>query len=301
MPALHLGEVRAELSVTGSSIRIEHVATCPEVDPGSCATTEVPDHRHDQRIAWFRGEPSVAAGLGRGFELSLAIPFDLRATEIAYTTLEGAAYDPPYDDIHHRDEVVYGPADGAAMLRWRTRAGAWIAGVGAGASLPLGETVPDPFALGEAGEWHQHQQFGTGTVIPVLSGEAAFSSGRWGGLGWAQARLPLYANEHGYRAGTSAIAAAGPTFRVAPWLVAGVRAEGQVEGTEDWNGRREGGRASLAAGLDLGFHLGESLSLRASAAVPVLEHVEGAHGDGRFSQPFTATVAIGGVLARKGP
>jgi hypothetical protein len=37
-----------------------------------------------------------------------------------------------------------------------------------GASLPVGRTEPDPYALGRQGRSHQHLQAGTGTVVPIV-------------------------------------------------------------------------------------------------------------------------------------
>src|SRR5262249_56721114 len=87
---------------------------------------------------------------------------------------------------------------------------------------------------------HQHIQFGTGTWDPVLSAFAV-RGGRTFGLNLAaSARLPMYENSHGYRAGNrySLVVGGGRNITAGGSANAGLsfaRAEAQM-----WGGRIEG-------------------------------------------------------------
>lgn len=152
------------------------------MDPILCVAQELPDHLHDLDQSWLRMRLGAGLGLGGGWQVGLELPFDLRAFDVTYTTLDGAPYDPPYDDIHHRDETLLGPADGELTLRRYGRRERLVAGAWLGLSLPLGRTEEDPFAAAEQGEWHQHTQLGAGLPLALL-GASLVRGGEWGAVG----------------------------------------------------------------------------------------------------------------------
>ena len=245
-------------------MRVDHVATCPEVDPVLCAEQDIPDHEHHQSIDWFRLDSTVNIGLGRRWQASLGLPFDVRVLSIAYTTLEGDPYDPPYGDNHHRDEVLWGPTDGRATL-WRYEAVGehLVLGGGAGATLPLGKTEANPYALAAEGLPHEHFQLGSGTVDPLLSGLALWRGPRWGGWATLDARLPVYANAHGYRPPRSLSASLGPSFRAGRALQLVATVDGLHESPETWDGEAYGGRQVLTGSLAALFTVSPALVLQA--------------------------------------
>ena len=256
---------------TGTEVHIRHVAVCPEVDPLSCAETDIPEHMHDQRIAWFRLEPTLNVGLGQGWQVSASVPLDLRDVNVAYETMEGAPYDPPYDDIHHRTETLWGPVDGTLLVRRFFAPGRAVVGVGLGTTLPFGKTEEDPYALTEQGLRHQHLQLGTGTFVPMVTLDGTWAGPRWGAVGWVSGRLPLYANGHDYQPGAGVTGGLGPSFRVTPTVQLLATAEGSWEGPEQWSGEPYGGRATLLGGLTGTWALSPAVVLQVQARVTALQ------------------------------
>lgn len=273
-------------------MRIRHVATCPEVAPVECATEDIPDHLHDQRISWFRLDPSFTAGLGRGWQVSAQFPVDLRMVRVAYTSLEGEPYDPPYADIHHRDETLWGPVDGTLKVGLYALAGEHLlVGGRLGTSVPIGRTEEDPYALGDAGLEHQHLQFGTGTFVPTGGVDLHLMGSRWGLLGWANGRASLYANGKGYRAPSTASLGTGPTFRLTPTVTTVLTVEGTVESAEAWNGDTSGGRIAGVGTLGVNGAVGDHLVLQAQGRFTLAQMALGMHAEeGTFEQPFVAAI-----------
>jgi hypothetical protein len=93
------------------------------------------------------------------------------------------------------------------------------------------DIVPDPIALGNAGQTHEHIQFGSGTFEPILS--AQWASRRF--VAMTEARLSVYENRNGFRAPSTLIWSAGPTFRVGRISI-GPRINGQVQTLARWSG-----------------------------------------------------------------
>ena len=81
-----------------------------------CATTPIPDHRHEASLDLFHTEIGADYGLAERLTLSLRVPYDVKAQEITYTTLEGEPYVPSYGDIHHRTETLRGFGDWQAFV-----------------------------------------------------------------------------------------------------------------------------------------------------------------------------------------
>jgi len=163
--------------------------------------------------------------------------------EIAYRTLDGAPYDPPYGDIHHRTQVLRGVSDGEVILSFALAHG-WFAG--AGVTITFGRTEPDPIELGRRGLKHQHIQFGNGTVDPKLFLQHSRSLGRIQISASADARIPLYENRHGFKAPATARWSVGPSLSIGTTGLAAQLA-GQYQSIGKWNGEVDEGT---------GFHNG---------------------------------------------
>ncbi|MDP2313751.1 MAG: hypothetical protein Q8P41_12660 [Pseudomonadota bacterium] len=280
--------------VTGTSVRIRHVAACPEIDPLLCAEQDIPEHWHDQHIAWLRLDPTLNVGLGAGWQASVGLPFDVRAIAVDYETPDGAVFDPPYADIHHRDETLWGPTDGTALVRKYATVGTHaIVGVGLGTTLPIGRTEADPYALTEEGLTHQHIQLGTGTFVPVATLEGVLTGARWGGTAWVSGRLPLYANTEGYRPGATVTGGLGPSWRPIPAVQLLATVEGSFEGAEAWSGTTYGSRATGLAGVTGIYGLSDSVVLQAQARVTALSWSGHPDADeGSAVQRFLGTVGV---------
>lgn len=286
--------------VTGTRVRIAHVAVCPEVDPLLCAVQDIPEHWHDQRIAWFRLDPTLNVGLGGGWQASLSVPFDLRAVTVDYTLPDGTPFDPPYDDIHHREESIAGPIDAMLFGKRYVQAGERVLlGFGVGTTIPLGRTEEDPYALTEEGERHQHMQLGTGTFVPLATLEGVLEGPRWGGVAWLSGRLPLYESAKGYTPAVSLTGGFGPTFRVVPPVQLLVTAEGSWEGQERWGGVPYGGRATVLGGLGANWTISPRLVAQAQARVTALQWM-GHHDpdEGSAVQRFLGTAGVSWTFGR---
>ncbi len=184
------------------------------------------------------------------------MPLRRVAVEAAFEDAAGARL-PAFDSIHHRTETITGLGDVGLRLRiGLPDAGPWAVDLRAGLTAPTGGTEPDPFALGERGERHQHVFFGSGTWDPQLGVDATRPLGEWGAGAWLRARLPFDESGEGYRAGAqgSAGASLGRSTRNRRWSVRG-QLELFHEEPSGWRGNpaRNSGRTDLVLGAGLGF------------------------------------------------
>ena len=297
---LRPGELRAGLSLGATSAIVSHEAGC--ADPASCSETPVqPLFMHKQHIlpAEVRalGELGLTAALGA----ELQVPFRLVRTSIRYTTPQGYPYQPLDPDVHHRNETLVGVGDVWLLGRWAGQFGGLMLSVRGGASLPIGGTEPNPFDLGDAGKRHQHIQFGSGTVDPILALDITKSLGRWVVSGYAQGQAALYENGHGYQAGLKGSVGAQAGRKVWRSLTGVAGLEGLYEGPERWDGRirQDGnlGRTEALAALSLVQSFPKT-TLGLSARVPVYRHiVAGDEKPGTFSSPLMVGLFVGRTLS----
>ncbi len=276
-----------------------HGASCPSVAPATCATEWIPDHEHDQSITLMRLQPGISAGLGKGFQLGFLLPLDLKHTEITYRLLDGQIFDPPYGDIHHRNETLFSPGDAQLMARWTGAIPGTplILGFGLGATLPTGKTEENPFNAAALEQHHQHLQFGNGTVDPlaaiqfIVRGEALGLMARFNG------QFPLYRNKKGYRGAHSISVSAGPTLRLPePLRSVQLSLSGSFNWSspELWDGEPglNSGLIAVALRMGLNWNLTQKLAIQANLLTRVYEQSQGA----QFTRPVTLTIGISGFL-----
>jgi hypothetical protein len=289
------------LGFTVSPATISHVARCPEVDPAMCAAgTPIPDHMHHVGVTMANVTLAGSFGLGRGLAIEARVPVDVKRLRVRYTTLHDEPYDPPYRNIHHRNETLSGPGDPRLGLRWDRGLGArWQIGFALGTTIPLGDTVEDPNPLAKESLPHQHMQIGSGTFDPVVEATAAWRPGdRLGAYARLDARLPLYESGKGYRAGTAVDVAAGPGLRLGHHHFGFVMLGLSHAGEETWDGvtNESSGRSALR--LIAGSHvaLGHRLQLGAVVQGELWSRAVG----GEFDQPIIATVTVSYTSPTKG-
>jgi hypothetical protein len=191
----------------------------------------------------------------------------------------------PNGDIHHRNETLDGPGDPWALVVASRPVGPWSVAARAGVSIPLGRTEENPFALGRRGLPHEHIQFGTGTWNPMFGLSVGRLFTRTSVIVSALARLPLYENGHGYRAGNRYDASLVADRRL------GVRWRVQAgldlahESAERWSGviEEEGnlGRTDLLAAAALVRQVGTVGALSLQVKVPLFTHAHGSQVDYR--------------------
>lgn len=203
--------------VTGTHTSFSHDAHCPEISPLDCADPnfEIIDHEHHQGVTMTRTQASLSYGFGGGWQGMVRLPLDIKLLTIDYTTPDGKPYDPPYGNIHHRNETLLGMGDGQLQLQKYVRLSESLSlGGGAGTTVPLGRTEENPYELTQQSETHQHIQMGSGTVDPVGSASAVWMFHQWGFLVNANGRMPLYENSKGYRTSPKASVSVGPSYRI---------------------------------------------------------------------------------------
>jgi hypothetical protein len=239
---------------------------------------------HDLTIS--TGDLSLAAALGvsRGWAIEALVPLRLNRERIRFRTLDGAPYEPDPPDVHHANRTLVGLADPWLLVHVGGTRGPWSAGARLGASLPVGRTEPDPFALGDAGLPHEHIQFGAGTVEPIAALGVAHDFGAWSLAARGLARFGTWTNAHGYRAGDQSLATL-----LASSKLGSERWTYEAGGTwvhetaETWGGavQYEGnlGRTDLYAEAHATRTMGEGWSVGAEARVPVSSRSTGAQLD----------------------
>ncbi len=141
--------------------------------------------------------------------VSLRVPYDVKDQKVRYTTLSGEPFVPPYGDIHHRSETLRGVSDGQLTALFPLGNALQV---GAGLSLPLGRTEENPIELGREGKKHEHIQFGSGTVDPVVSAVWSHPIGPVVLAASADAQLPLYRNSKGFKAPATIRYSVGPSL-----------------------------------------------------------------------------------------
>jgi hypothetical protein len=259
----------------------------------------VPDEWHD--LTLFFGELRLHAEYGITSWLSVDLFWALRVEHVGFV-LEDAAtrqpITPPYGpDLHHRTETLVGLTDPWLSVRAARTLGPWAFGFRAGLTLPVGSTVPNPFELGREGLPHEHIQFGTGTVDPLVGVEVRRGISRFSVGAWLLAKTSLYANGYGYQAGSQILG--GVNVLSDLWLPRWTFMLGALvydEQPERWNGLTETegnlGRTDVMIETSITVGLPRRFSLTLGARVPVFTQAVGAQlstpaiGELAISRPF---------------
>ena len=252
----------------------------------------IPDHEHHVRLSLFHSDLTVAYGLRPSIGLMLRLPYDVKDQRVHYTTLDGAPFDPPYGDIHHRTETLRGFSDGDLVLQWEhTGASHWH--FGAGTTLPFGKTVPDPIELGREGLKHEHLQFGSG----VFSPEAEFgwdrSFGGVEGAAFIRAVVPVKTNSRGFKAPKNLYWTLGPSFPLRTFRVA-VSLAGQYQTVGRWHDEPDEGTGFSSGGVRL--QLTVPLTGRATISPSVYREL---YSRGFNDETFSQGTTVGLTLRRR--
>lgn len=269
-----------QLSLLATTSRVTHESVCPDIGP-ICDVRDEPPQLHDQRFAIGELRASIEHGLTDALGVELQLPLRLTRTTIQFRRLDGTPVELDYENIHHRNETLVGPGDPWVLGRYAFSLGEVRLAARAGFTVPLGSTEEDPFALGAAGQPHQHLQLGSGTVQPLLSLEAGRQWDAWSARVWGQAQLSVAENAHGFRAGHRFGAGLGGTLRVADSLQLSAGADVAHEQPERWEGviQQDGnlGRTDVLVGGGLHWAV-KDVRLGLTLQVPVYSHIIGHHG-----------------------
>jgi thiol-disulfide isomerase/thioredoxin len=240
---------------------------------------------HDQDIA--TGELRLSAELGIKDWLAAGLIFPVRTyrTSIRY-------FDPAGDEVmienpflHHRNETLTGPGDPWVYGRAAVTRGGFLLGARLGVSVPLGRTEEDPFAAGDAGLAHEHSQFGSGTLMPIVGVDASRSIGPVRLDATALTIQSLYANGKGFQTGDryAVVLGASSGLGTKNWRFRAT-VETIHETAERWGGiiqMDEGniGRTDVLTGLEATYRISPSWQIGASIKLPAYTHVVGGQLD----------------------
>lgn len=290
---------RLGLSATGTSVHVVHEAGCREL--ASCAEVPVQQtYLHDQRLYPLELRLAGEYGINQTIGVELQLPFRLVRTTIEYTTPEGSPYEPLDPHVHHRNETVAGLADAWLLLRVGKTFEKWWFAARPGVSVPLGRTEENPFELGDQGLRHQHIQLGSGTFDPVLVLEASRGLERFQLQFFAQAQLPLYENQHGYRAPWRVYGGTSLGTKLVGGLAGSLGVEGFHEAAEKWAGvlRQDGnlGRSEILGAATLS-HTFDATALTLGVRVPLWRDiVTGDEPPGTLRSPLTISLGASHVF-----
>jgi hypothetical protein len=269
-----------QLSLLTTTVRTTHESACPDIGP-ICASRDEPPQIHDQRFAIGELRPSVEHAFTDALGVELQVPLRLNRTTIQFRRLDGTLATLDYENIHHRNETLFGLGDPWVQGRYAVPLGPVRLSARAGFTVPVAKTVEDPFALGAAGLPHQHVQFGTGTVQPLLSLEAEHASDSWSTRIWGQAQLSVAENSHGFRAGHRFGVGLSGSVKLVGSLRASAGADVANEQPERWGGivQQDGnlGRTDVLVGGGLHWEV-SNVQLGLTLRVPVYSHIIGHHG-----------------------
>jgi thiol-disulfide isomerase/thioredoxin len=241
---------------------------------------------HDQSIV--NDETRVVGELGvtRWLAIAAVLPFRVFDTHIHYRDpVNGQIVQIQNPDLHHRNEVLSGFADAWLLARAAMTLEGVTFSARAGVTLPIGRTVPDPFRLGDLGIPHEHTQFGTGTIEPIVGIEAYRRLASITLDAYALTIQSLYENHYGYRAGNRYALGLGAasTLGMRRWRFR-TTLERMSETAESWSGvvyTTEGniGRTDVLVGVEATYQLDEDWRAALAVKVPVYTHVTGGQID----------------------
>ena len=293
------GEVSVALNLTATTMHVVHSEYCPDIGP-ICNQRAEPPQLHDQRFYVGELRPIVAFGVTKAFAAEAQIPVRLVKTTIQFRRLDGTPFDPDYENIHHRNETLFGVADPWLLGRVTGIIGKIGVTSRAGLGLPVGSTEENPFERGRAGLPHQHIQFGTGTFYPVFSLDVGTAVERLRFGAYGQAIVFVYENGYGYRAGNRYSGGLAGDVEVVKDFRVGIGADLLNEQPERWGGvvQQDGnvGRTDGLVGGMVSYKFG-SVVAAASVRVPAWQHfIETSHdhnGDpGQLTYPAIINLSV---------
>jgi thiol-disulfide isomerase/thioredoxin len=210
------------------------------------------------------------------FAVAASLPYRVADVDVTTTPVANS-------EIHVRDERLTGLGDAQLTAHFARAFGGDHYRVHAriGTSLPVGNTVEDPHALGAIGQEHEHIQFGSGTFIPSLAIEAQRAFPKLTLAAFALTYLSLYENDKGFKQGHrfSAGVSGSSTLGLRDFTF-GAGLEAHAETAERWHGEipdEEGneGRIDVLLGPTVAWRFADGFAATADIKLPVYSHVEG--------------------------
>jgi thiol-disulfide isomerase/thioredoxin len=241
---------------------------------------------HDQSIVNDETRLVGELGLTRWLAFDAVLPFRVFDTHIRYIDpMTGQIVQIENPTLHHRNEVLTGPADPWLVMRSAFGVRGFTLSGRLGVTIPIGSTVPNPFLLGDMGIPHEHTQFGTGTVEPIVGLEAYRTVRSLTVDAYWLSLQSLYEDSYGYKAGNRYAFGLGAASDLGTkhWRFRAT-AEYTSETAERWSGivyTTEGniGRRDLLAGLEGTYRINPDWRAALAVKVPVYTHIVGGQLD----------------------
>jgi hypothetical protein len=279
-PVLVPGTWRFSVStVLGTGFEGNHLSRSGAAADGSPVT--VPEYRHEVSLDYTRIEVGLEYALSERWDLTARVPWEQKEQRAGLTLIEPATASEVAAmqrdiDLHHRSVTLRGIGD-IMLLGRRRRSGLWrdgdVLAFAAGTTLPTGDTVENPYDLGDRGLEHLHIQFGTGTFDPLIEATyVAPLAGRLSAGANFASRLPLYENSRTFRAPPEATLAAHLAHQVAGHvrLRLGTALYGQAHGS--WDGVRDENTGLVALSSNAGVTVEwAGMSVSADVRYPIAQ------------------------------
>ncbi len=293
------GRLRLDLSFQGTWAEDRRVLRCPEFSPSVCADIDLPDHVRRSTFAALRWQGTASIGLGKGFSIAASLPLVLKSFDVAHSRLDGSAYDVPYSLLSGVSGPIVGLGDATVMARLSGRVPntPLQLQVGLGAALPTGRTSPDPFDPSLPASQRQPRQFGNGTVDPQVELGLVVGTRPFGFVAQGTTRIPLYANEHGYRGQWTLGGSAGLlTTLPEPLrsLVLLLMVDASHTSPALWHGEasENSGGDQIALRLAFEWAATDTFSLRGQLVASPLQELEGE----QFAAPISLGFGASGII-----
>lgn len=264
----------------------------------------MPLYRHEVSLDYARLELGLQYTIAPGWDVIGRVPWEIKDQRAEVAMIDAATPEQHAAmqrniDLHHRSVTLRGISD-LMVLGRRRWSSAWREGdaltISAGATVPTGRTVENPYRLGDQGVQHLHIQFGTGSVDPLL--EASYQApvaGRFSAGAYLAGRLPFYENTRTFQAPPEATLGVHVAHRTTDRLQ--LRLEGGLyaQGYGYWNGLRDENTGLTATSVTAGttYQL-RAFSLSTDVRYP-LSQTTLTEGDA-FKQGPTFVVSVGGRL-----
>jgi hypothetical protein len=257
-----------------------HVEGCPDIGPQCASRPQPTPYVHHVELQTEETDLDATYGIARWLAVELRFPLRVVHENPTYFALDGTPLG-NVNDTHHRRETLVGPGDPWLVARVGAAAGRFVTAARVGVTVPLGSTVPDPYVLGREGLPHEHIQFGTGTVVPVVGGGIAWDAD-WVQLSLAaMAFFNLYADGYGYRAPSHWFLSTRATVPILAGTLRPYLGGDLVhEGREVWQGlygEESYALTDLLLGGGLAWRFAAPWSVEASVRFPVVHETQGAN------------------------
>jgi hypothetical protein len=285
-----LGSYRVGLSSMISAVHASHHVDDDQLEPGISDSNQADQHVLD--FVFMNITPQFNFYLSPNWDVGIEISMRMVDADAVFLGVDGEVLE-DFSSIHHRNEVLFGPADIPLDVGWTLQsplpAGHQL-NLRLGATLPVGNTEPNPFALGLEGKAHQHIFFGTGTVNPTWSASYVLGLKEHQFFFFSEGRHALYRNQHDYQGPTTITS--GGTFNYV------INPSWQVRGTlitfKEWPAKwgdaiaRNSGRLDAIPGFGVRWQSEDGLGIGLSSQFPININTSG----GQMRMPWLLSLNV---------